>query len=74
MGSNREKSNIGIALLEKFTIWTYPISHYRLNPHNSQRMSGLATFKSMKFDPHTFEFLTINILLYIKSKQKVIRK
>ena len=26
--SNREKSNIAIAILEKFTIWTYPISHY----------------------------------------------
>ena len=26
MGSNREKSNIAIAILDKWSIWTYPIS------------------------------------------------
>ena len=32
MGSNREKSNNAIAILEKFTIWTYLIiSHFNVN-------------------------------------------
>ena len=29
MGSNREESNIAFAILEKFTIWTYPISPFK---------------------------------------------
>ena len=29
MGSNREKSNIAIAKSKSFTIWTYPISHFK---------------------------------------------
>ena len=28
MGINRENSNIAIAILEKFIIWTHPISHF----------------------------------------------
>ena len=31
MGSNREKFNIAIAILEKFTIWTYPESSINTN-------------------------------------------
>ena len=29
MGSNRQKSNIGIAILDKWRIWTYPISPFK---------------------------------------------
>ena len=29
MGSNREKSNIAIAILDKWRIWTYPISPFK---------------------------------------------
>ena len=31
MGSKKGKSNIAIAILEEFTIWTYPISPFKRN-------------------------------------------
>ena len=31
MGSNRENSNIAIAILDKWRIWTYSISHFNIN-------------------------------------------
>ena len=31
MGSNREKSNIAIAILDRWRIWAYPISHFKGN-------------------------------------------
>ena len=35
MGSNREKSNNAIAILDKWRIWTYPIGPFKKNKDNS---------------------------------------
>ena len=39
MGSNREKFNIAIAILEKWRIWTYPISPFK--KYNNYRLDKL---------------------------------
>ena len=38
-GSNREKSNFAIAILEKFSIWTYPIIPFKLHMIGCNRLS-----------------------------------
>ena len=46
MGSNREKSNIAIAILDKWGIRTYPISHFNCTWENwgTMQTEDLPTF------------------------------
>ena len=48
MGSNREKLNIAIAILDKWRIWTYPISHF----NDKERTSSFSAKFSNINPPH----------------------